>query len=174
MKYWVTTDWHLNHENIKKYEYRKDGFEQLIIQRHNEVMSEDDVLINLGDVIFARNSELSTYLSQLKCHKKILVRGNHDRKTDTWYMGQGFDIVFDSIILKNCLLSHAPKELTDDLSFNIHGHFHTGEHRIDDMIWYPFYSERHILFGLENTNYYPVLLNEIMNGKYVKKGKVFR
>ena len=38
MKYWVTTDWHLNHENIKKYEYRKDGFEQLIIQRHNEVM----------------------------------------------------------------------------------------------------------------------------------------
>ena len=71
------------------------------------------------------------------------------------------------------MLSHAPMLLTDDISFNIHGHFHSGKHRSEDNHWYDFYSDRHILLSSENTNYFPVQLTDIKNGKYVKNGVVY-
>jgi len=171
MRTWITTDWHMNHEKIKVFENRPDNFESLIIAHHQKLIKPEDVLIHLGDTIFARKSELRGYLDQIKCRSKVLVRGNHDDHfTDTWLLNQGFDFVCDSIIINWVLLSHAPMQLTDDMRLNIHGHFHSGtqRHRKDDMYYYPYYGDRHVLLGLENTNYYPVSLEDIINRRYTK------
>lgn len=174
MNYWITTDWHFNHEDIKKFEGRPDNFEALIIKRHNEVMKPEDVMICLGDTIFARRKELGNYLEQFRCRKKILVRGNHDDHfTDSWLMTQGFDFVCDSLTIGAILLSHAPLKLSKDIALNVHGHMHSGIHRQDE-IWYPYYSDRHVLLGLENTRYYPVSLQDVKNGRWTVDGVIRR
>jgi len=56
MRYWLITDTHFGHENIKKYCNRPDGFEDLILENLNPTEDEGvcpgDVLIHLGDVCF--------------------------------------------------------------------------------------------------------------------------
>lgn len=174
MNYWLTTDTHFNHANIKSFENRPDNFEEVIIKHHSEVIQPEDVLIHLGDTIFANKNQLKEYLSQINCRSKVLVRGNHDEHfTDTWLMNNGFNFVCDSLTINFVLLSHAPMKLTDDIRLNIHGHMHSGKHRQDEL-WYPYYSERHLLLGLENTNYYPVKLADVISGKCVKDGYIRR
>lgn len=172
MNYWLTTDWHLGHENIKEYENRPDNFEELILKHHKEVIGKDDILINLGDTIFSNKINLKDYMSQIDCRKKILVRGNHDKcHTDSWFINNGFDSVCDIMAIKKVFLSHKPIELPP-FSINIHGHMHSGN--MMDTSYYSYYSSHHFLLGLENTNYYPVKISDIINGKYIKGNKIIR
>ena len=168
MNTWITTDWHFNHRNIIEYEGRPDGFEELIITNHSKLIKPEDTMICLGDTIFARNTELQGYLDRIVCRSRILVRGNHDEGfTDTWLMNKGFNVVCDSMTIRGVLLSHAPMLLSDDVPMNVHGHMHSGRHRKDDA-FYPYYCERHVLLGLENTQYYPVSLEDIINRRYTE------
>lgn len=169
MNTWITTDWHFNHENIKVFEGRPDNFESLIVENHSEVIRWEDTMICLGDTIFARKNELRSYLDQIPCRSKVLVRGNHDDHfTDSWLMNQGFNMVCDAMIIRGVLLSHAPMKLSDDIVLNVHGHMHSGKHRQDE-VWYPYYCDRHVLLGLENTRYYPVSLEDVINRRYTKE-----
>ena len=100
MKYWITTDWHLNHANIIKYENRPKNYTELILKNHIKKIKPEDILINLGDVIFAKRKELKEFMDIIPAKKKILVRGNHDEgNTDTFYYDNGFDFVCDSLII---------------------------------------------------------------------------
>lgn len=164
MKYWLTTDWHLNHKNIIKYENRPEDYMEQIKKRHCEVIKPEDVLINLGDVIFGEKHFLTEFLKDIPAKKKILVRGNHDeRNTDTFYYNAGFDFVCDSLTIDYFLFSHAPMELTEYYRGNVHGHFHSNGHRSEE-IWYTT-SDRHYLISIENTNYYPVNF-DVIRGKF--------
>lgn len=166
---WLTSDWHLQHRKMEALENRPSNFEDLIIANHAKLIQPKDTLVNFGDVIFANRSFLRLYLKAIDCRCKILVRGNHDEHiTDTWFVNNGFDIVCDSITINGVIMSHAPLKLTDDARLNVHGHFHSGAHRQDEE-WYPYYSDRHVLLGLENTHYNPVTLKDVINGRYTKK-----
>jgi len=168
MNTWITTDTHFNHENIKAFEGRPDNFNELIIVNHCKLIKPEDTLIHLGDTIFARKSELRGYLGRIPCRSKVLIRGNHDEHfTDTWLMNQGFNMVCDSMTIRGVLLSHAPMMLSDDIGLNVHGHMHSGKHRQDEA-YYPYYCDRHVLLGLENTQYYPVSLEDIINRRYTQ------
>lgn len=144
MKIFIISDTHWNHENIKKYENRPENFNEVIIRNWQKLVSPEDLVIHLGDVIFARAIELPSIMAQLP-GRKILCRGNHDGKGIEYYMEKGFDVVVDYFVYDNIAFSHAPltplpyqtaKEKGKDSTFskkivdlNIHGHFHRGKHR---------------------------------------------
>jgi calcineurin-like phosphoesterase family protein len=175
MKWWASTDWHRDHANIvlPTFEGRPENHSELLLERHNELMSDEDGLLCLGDVIFGmQKNNLHEYLNQFRCRLKVLVRGNHDKKPTKWYLDQGFDMVCDQIVLKGILFSHHPAMLGSDHVLNVHGHEHRGLHRDDEKFWFP-RTERHILLSAEYADYYPVSIGDLKNGRYTVGGKVY-
>ena len=77
-------------------------------------------------------------VDELKC-KKILVKGNHDSKSNSWYLEHGWDFVCeefkDTLYGKNILFSHYPKVWDGVYDLNIHGHFHNSDHRRHEEIF---------------------------------------
>lgn len=173
LKYWVTTDTHFGHQNLINEKIRPIDFEQRIISKLR-VIGQNDILIHLGDIAWKDDKKhINNIISPLKC-KKILVKGNHDKRGDLFYYINGFDFVCNSFNIdfngKNIIFSHKPINIANDIDINIHGHFHIWD--IDR--WEPelksIYTNKHVLVSLELNNYRPVLLNEILT-KYIKKEK---
>ena len=80
---YVIPDTHLGHENIKKYCNRPDKFENLIEKNWQEVVTGIDTVIHVGDISF--DEKWIEWLGSWN-GKKILVRGNHDRKPYDFYL----------------------------------------------------------------------------------------
>jgi calcineurin-like phosphoesterase family protein len=160
MNFYLVSDWHLNHNNLKTYCQRPEGFTELIVKRHNETVKPTDAVINLGDVAIGRPKEATELIRSMN-GRKFLVRGNHDRKHScAWWMEHGFDFACDGMKFRNCWLTHVPStSLADGCELNVHGHLHN--------IWHGFAPDggEHItrlhkpwqrLFALEYTDYRPV------------------
>ena len=169
-KIWLITDTHFNHKKIAEYCNRPENYEGLIL--HNlKMIPKDDILIHLGDVCLGNDEEMHRRLNNsCKC-KKVLVRGNHDKKTSSWYYEHGWDFVChsftDRYFRKWILFSHKPKEVGKHINWNIHGHFHnanlqTWEPEIRDIL-----CDKHRLLCLEDSKYRPVLLDS-----FLKRGKM--
>ena len=86
------------------------------------ILKDDDIVIILGDISW--NCDLSK-LDKLK-GRKILVRGNHDKKSCESYM-QYFDFACESFKLDykgvDIVFTHEPL-LKVGADLNIHGHLH--------------------------------------------------
>jgi calcineurin-like phosphoesterase family protein len=70
---------------------------------------------------------------------KILVRGNHDHSTDTYYKDVGFSQVFTGpIFIKQgkIILSHEPAKeaLNNEFVINIYGHLHNSYLNLKNFI----------------------------------------
>lgn len=84
MSFFFTSDTHAYHKNILKFcpntRKGRDHFEMTehLIEAHNSVVSDDDVIFNLGDVSFGTEEQTIDYLSRLR-GKKVLIYGNHDQ-----------------------------------------------------------------------------------------------
>lgn len=164
IKYWVVSDTHFGHEKIKEYCGRPDGFEEIVFENLKKI-PEDCYLIHLGDIAFGNTVEHhEKYIAPLKC-KKILVRGNHDKKSRDWYLTHGWDAVFLSGELrvvtdngKMVIFSHdkISPEKGLEYSYNVFGHYHNK---------WPILNEKQILFSLESEGYKAVLLNELIDIK---------
>src|SRR3990167_9246166 len=138
MKIWLIGDTHFNHKKLLQYENRPKDFNRIIIQNWNKVVSTDDIVIHLGDVILGQDSTLKEILGNC-LGRKILTRGNHDHHSMQWYMQRGFDFACDYFVYKNIAFSHAPltplpfrtsdENYNKQVSLNIHAHFHHGNHR---------------------------------------------
>jgi calcineurin-like phosphoesterase family protein len=132
MRYFLTTDTHFNHDLIKEYCGRPDDFEAKIVNGFKS-LTKDHILIHLGDICIGHETEAhEKYIIPLPC-KKILVRGNHDKKSSTWYMEHGWDWVCNTMTLerggKKLLFSHFPMVWDGYWEINFHGHFHNANHR---------------------------------------------
>ena len=151
MKTFLITDLHINHESI--YKYRPHDYLEQIFRDWKRRVQKDDLVINLGDVILERKSELKGIMDSLP-GRKILTRGNHDNQSIKWYMKNGFDFACDSFLIDDALYSHEPQDLSSygDSVINIHGHFHETTHRSGKD--YPFYSNLHRLLSLELHGYH--------------------
>jgi calcineurin-like phosphoesterase family protein len=168
MKVFLTSDTHINHENIKTYCQRPDDFTSLILKRWNERVRPEDTVIHLGDVIMGHRAAIKEILAGLN-GTKILIRGNHDRKGScSWWMDHGFNFACDGMKFRNCWLTHEPDSARAGGSdLNIHGHlhniwhgFHAG-HDEKDEIGQAWQTKRlkhdwQRLFAIEYTDYYPV------------------
>lgn len=126
---WLTTDWHLIVFDKKTGEIEKRSNYDQIIETFSQI-SEDDLIINLGDLIDSEVEDqyhlemLRKDLSKIKAHK-ILIRGNNDVLQNKFYTDTlGIDIFIDgnSFKYKDILFSHACEE--NDVRINVHGHSH--------------------------------------------------
>jgi len=174
-KIWIISDTHFNHDKMVDYCNRPKNFEELII-KNLEVIKVEDILIHLGDVCFGNDKENNKKLTQLKC-KKWLVKGNHDKKSNKWYLENGWDFVCESFsdnyFGKKILFSHCPMP-AEKYDLNIHGHFHNalprllrgewkveGEKERNEQDLLNLLNGKHKLVALEETNYKPILLNSL-------------
>ena len=173
MKVYVMTDSHLGHTKLLNYGDRPEGYEKLIYKGIHETPVESDLLIHLGDVCIGDDWEHHTNLLihlRSRFKKNILVRGNHDNKSDNWYYGMGWDFVCSSFTAKmfgkKLLFTHIPLPMEFDYrtDLNIHGHLHGGgvkSHRIEDI---PEYDDSfHIDVAPELRGYAPIKLETLIN-----------
>lgn len=126
---WLTTDWHLITYDKKTGAISKRPNYDEIIETFSQI-SEDDLIINLGDLIDSEVEDqyhlemLRKALSKIKAHK-ILIRGNNDVLPNTFYTDTlGIEVFIDgnSFLYKDILFSHACEE--NDVRINVHGHSH--------------------------------------------------
>ena len=163
---YITTDWHLNHKNIVLYDNRPENFKDIIASNF-KIIEDDDLLINLGDVIFNNRHELHDFNKGIK-GKKILIMGNHDRNTPTWYSQQGFDKVLQKLVFNQIVFSHKPVELSNyqGCKFNIHGHFHEYKEGLNTQ--YTFYDKRNMCLTISEMEYKPILLKDFLEKRNIK------
>ena len=120
---YVIPDTHLGHENIKKYCNRPDGFEKIVEKNWNEIVSDSDTVIHLGDVAMKINIG-DDYVKKLgKWNgRKILIKGNHDKNPDEFYINAGFVIVVNELAIRvnniKILFTHRP-QFNHDSDINI-------------------------------------------------------
>ncbi len=128
------TDSHLGHDKlIDMGQGRPEDFTRQVLDGVLNLPKEIDLLIHLGDVCIGNDEQHHIDLltrAKARAKKVILVRGNHDNKSDAWYYSKGWDFVcreFSNIYFgKKLLFTHAPipAEHLSGLDHNIHGHYH--------------------------------------------------
>ena len=179
-KIYIITDIHMRHKMLSDIGERPEGFTEKIIENWNTIITNNDTIINLGDVVFGMDKEpyLTEVMSKLNGKCKVLILGNHDTFPYSFYYRSGFDLVCKQMVIDNILLSHEPIDKLkwpDGVTVSIFGHYHGNEHRIAD---YPFDTGlpdyNHL--ALERTDLKPVLLEEFAGisldrkrNKYFKK-----
>ena len=119
---WFTADLHFCHKKILGFcpergytsLFGTDGMHVDYIRRWNQVVDEDDTVFILGDFALGSASEMKAIVHCLK-GKKVLIRGNHDHKSDHWYLAAGFTAVTNSMLTciggETVSLSHYPLRL---------------------------------------------------------------
>jgi len=179
MKYWVISDTHFGHRKMEEYCGRPSGFEYLIFNRLI-VVRPGDLLIHLGDFCIGKDAHWHTlWNDSLGGVKKILVRGNHDQKTNNWYYSHGWDAVCDNLSIRhnggNITFSHIP--VVGIKNKNIHGHYHNNLNRLlggnyivegekerndKDFPLETYNKNIYKLVAIEDTEYKPVLLDTLI------------
>lgn len=158
-KTWLITDTHFYHDVMVKMCGRPENFTDLIIRNMRYLVAEQDLLIHLGDVIFYKYPVLKEILASI-AGTKLLLMGNHDRKSKGWYVRAGFAAAADMLVMGNVLFSHKPVEhLPTGVEFNIHGHFHNNNHRASES-WYD--VNIHKKLAIEEVDYKPILLHQFL------------
>lgn len=180
MKYYVISDTHFLHNNIIKYCNRPEDYNERIIENWRKVVSDEDIVIHLGDVacgFTGREAELKQ-IFELLPGKKQLIKGNHDTRVDMFYFDLGFETVKDYAIIENegykTLLCHYPLEISlhdhktsramqielmslfrdKKCSYLIHGHTHNAKPK------YGFAFNA----SVERLNYTPIELQKCFEG----------
>lgn len=151
---WLIADFHFGHRSIINYCNRpfKDVSEMntTLIRNYNKVVDHNDIVYILGDLSFLNTESTTQIVKSLKGFK-FLIKGNHDRKSNSCYRKMGFMEVYDKPILlgNSIILSHEP--VFSNL-LNIHGHIHNN--LIDN-------KPDNICVSVECINYTPISLQKI-------------
>ena len=157
--YWVISDTHFSHDKLVKSGYRKEGFEIRILANMGKVVKKDDIVIHLGDVSFYKHRYWTWLFTSFGC-KSYLVKGNHDKQTNSWYLSHGWDFVADSFTLdvygSKILFTHVPVAEEGDFDVNVHGHLHNLHWREDSR------KSFNCLVQIEDT-LAPVNLNSLID-----------
>ena len=158
MKYWLLPDTHFGHDNMIEYENRPQDFSGRILTNVVRYVSKDDVIIHLGDFCIGNDNRwhMMFNVNVPRGTKKWLIRGNHDKKSNSWYMEHGWDMVCTSLGMhtfgKKILLTHERQLALIDYDINIHGHSHSKG--ISDS--------NHIALAIERMHYTPVRLRTVV------------
>lgn len=160
--YYLISDTHFNHVKLEEWGGRSGDWEQRMWKGLKEI-PENDILIHLGDVCIGHDDIIHEEIKALKC-KKVLVRGNHDKKSAQWYMEHGWDFVCDGLELlfqgHYLHLTHRPMRPNNNTIWNIHGHTHGNMHRSEEYL--DFYSkEYHIDVSPEVVGFAPIRLDSL-------------
>ena len=139
MTTWVTSDLHFGHKNIMTFcpitraRFRNDVayMNEAMVKEWNDLIAPDDTVYILGDVAFLSGSDAGRMVMRLN-GTKILIRGNHDRKTlmDATFRNafaevhEYLDITYEGT---KVVMFHYPIAEWDQMprgSVHLHGHLH--------------------------------------------------
>lgn len=164
MKIYAISDTHFNHKKLVEYG-RPVDFEEQILKNLSKV--DGDLLIHCGDFAIGKDEEGMARFVEATTgfSEKVLVRGNHDNKSDSWYLEHGFDFVCESFsnkyFGKRILFTHIPAR-RGPFDNNIHGHLHGNTHRLDGEQAELYEPGYHIDLAPEIRNYGPVSLQDLL------------
>ena len=166
MNYWLISDTHFNHTRLEEWGGRSGDWQEQLWEGIKSIPT-GDTLIHLGDVCIGNDEEIHTELDLFTRRlgiTTILVRGNHDNKSLTWY-NERWDFVCDGLELDYMghylHLTHRPARPQGIRTWNIHGHTHGNMHR--DEEYCDFYSkEYHIDISPEVVGYKPIRLDTLL------------
>lgn len=171
MKYY-TSDLHLSHTNIIKYENRPfaciEEMNNTIIDNINYRLSENDELYILGDFTLEKTPRrVSQLIKRIKC-KKHLIIGNHDYFTRSESLCSLFDSVHHYLEIEDegrtVILFHYPIQnwnLKRYGSIHLYGHVHSKEE-----LQLKEYNTFNV--GVDVNNFKPVTLEELL----LKRGEI--
>lgn len=163
-KVFCCSDWHLwtRIEKGKLKCKKRSNFEE-IIKSVNEVLSPDDLLIHLGDIVDGEcqeKEEIKSIIKTIPGHK-ILVLGNNDIFPTSFYKSCGFDYVVRSFVWSDIIFTHVP--VKNDNQLNVHGHLHNFK-----RYWLPYTNQIDVAYLGGRVK--PVDLQDVINSqkKYSK------
>ena len=173
MNYWLISDTHFNHAKLEDWGGRSGDWQQRLWDGIAAI-PDGDTLIHLGDICIGNDEEIHKQLIHAVNRfneggpdgtvRTILVRGNHDGKSLSWY-NERWDFVCDSFeLLYNghyLYFSHRPQPPMGHFTKNIHGHTHGNMHRSEEYISYydPTY---HFDMSPELMGYAPIRLDTLL------------
>jgi calcineurin-like phosphoesterase family protein len=165
-KIWVVSDTHFAHTKLEEWGGRSGDWQDKL-WAGIEAIPSNDILIHLGDICIGDDLEVHARIRELCC-RTILIRGNHDKKSVSWYLNHGWDMVMDGMELLfhgNYLhLTHRPARPQGNTTWNIHGHTHGNLHRSEESRDY--YSPKyHIDISPEIVGYVPIRLDSLLKKK---------
>ena len=164
--WWLISDTHFTDVRIAEFCGRPVDHEVKMVRGLRQIPV-DSILIHLGDVGSVNVEEAHIHFLTLP-YTRILVRGNHDKKSNTWYLSKGWDFVCEAFEIdafgKRILFTHKPRTpLSMVVDLNIHGHFHNTNWRIQDPEFTKLkYTKRYLKFAVEETRYQPVKLERFL------------
>jgi calcineurin-like phosphoesterase family protein len=131
MAIWFTSDWHFGDPRVKilgrPFADDREMTERIIAE-FNALVSDEDTVYVIGDVLSTVSNETLEVLKRLK-GTLVLIKGNHDLKDDEEYApyfdqiiqeGDGLELEVAGI---PCYLTHYPTTGRPD-RFNLVGHIH--------------------------------------------------
>ena len=158
MKYWIVSDTHFSHDMLVNAGLRPYNADELMIKHWKNQVSPEDLVSHLGDVAWPRAWETSVIKSLPG--RKILVMGNHDKKSAQWYMENGFEVACNHFMLRyggfDMVFTHKPW-VNHPYDVNIHGHYHNNFNPV-------IYKEHPELYciSMEVLNYAPMSMNRLV------------
>ena len=151
--YFFTSDEHLGHKNIIEYCNRPfasvDEMDETIIQRHNEVVGKDDVVVHGGDFTLVAKAKAQKYTSRLQ-GQHIFLHGSHDNWLDRPFL----DIWEKTLDGQHIIVCHYAMRVwprSHHNSWQLYGHSH-GKLEPVGKQWD---------IGVDNNNFYPLSLEQI-------------
>lgn len=162
MKIWLTGDNHFFHNNIRKYCDRPfksvEEMNEIMIERWNERISNDDMVIHIGDFSLCKFEESKKIFDRLNGKIKIVFKGNHDRKNILRRLGFKLWPISNATMLLPriglCNIRHKPTE-SKHVRVVLSGHSHETfkvRKRYDNIF---------VNVGVDQWEYRPVSLEEI-------------
>lgn len=166
MKYYIISDTHFNHDEIIEYCNRPVDHENKMLSALRAINHSGNILIHLGDLALGNEKIACEKINQEFHQRKILILGNHDSKSASWYMEHGWSFVCESFKLKYCgkviCFSHKPQSWDGDWEINVHGHLHNLGHRDNE---YKDLKQWHRLYSPELMDYKPIELSTFIQKK---------
>lgn len=176
-KLFITSDQHWSHRNIIDYCNRPftttHEMNKFMIDKWNEVVSDEDDIIHVGDVFAGGSKREYEHIVRLLNGKKHLVRGNHDRWSDElWKNRFTFSTVQEFLVLGKYFICHYPLSMhskqkpheiemiellreaykLSGCEYVFHGHSHNS--KVTD------YPKNHYNVGVDNHGFYPIDFKE--------------
>jgi calcineurin-like phosphoesterase family protein len=172
-KTFLIGDTHFGHHNCYKFMHDDgtrirpwaldaDEGDEIMIRNWNNVVSPNDRVYHLGDVVIPRRalSKLSRLMG-----RKVLIRGNHDIFKLHEY-AEYFDDIRGVWKLDDYILSHVPihpESLARWCKGNIHGHLHGNRVMMPGT---KIIDRRYINVSVEQVNATPIDFEEIKSGRF--------
>lgn len=171
---WFSADYHFGHytnteRGIIQYCNRPfpnvDVMNEVIIERHNEIVRPDDFVFFLGDLTFQKNTD--ELLDRMN-GKFTFIRGNHDKNI------RKLPMLMDATIRlkggKIVHMTHRPENTDTKADILLCGHVHE-KWKVRPMKGYNGSSKLLINVGVDVWNFYPVSVDRVVsmskgNGHY--------